>query len=608
VTQGTAGPSRTGTKERAQTRGRVLEGVPETVSELLVARARLQPTRRAYTFLDAQGREAQSLSYDELDAVARSVAATLRERGAAGQPVLLLCSPGLEFIGAYFGCLYAGAIAVPADAGRPNRPSARLRSILLDSGARHLLTDLSQRSAREANMDLEGVECISLDALGEPPPGAWREPDPEGGDLAMLQYTSGSTGVPKGVMVSHDNLVQNLEAIRQQLRATADDRTVSWLPHYHDLGLVGGILQPLYTGSLSILLSHQTFIQRPIIWLQAIERYRGTITPGPNFAFEHCVRRIPEERRRGLDLTSLRVAVSGSEMVNADTINRFSRAFRNCGFRPEAFSPCYGMAEATLLVAGGQAETLPVVHKLPNSSRRSVACGRAIPGHEIVIVDPASGRRCKEGEEGEIWFSGPSVAGGYWGRPDETTQVFRARLSDKPDIPFLRTGDLGCLIDGELHITGRIKDIIIIAGVNHHPEDIEHFAAESHPWVRPGSCVAFGVDKGGEESIALAFELQRHQWHQLRKQKQGPRLAASPDADVVTLETIRGAVRQALSRELGVGVQTLIPVPPFSLPRTSSGKIKHGQSRANFLAGRWPSLQSPLRGQQPRTPEPGLSF
>ncbi|HKH43059.1 MAG TPA: amino acid adenylation domain-containing protein, partial [Thermoanaerobaculia bacterium] len=529
----------------------------------LLHRRAVESPDRGYTYL-AQGEEAAArLSYAGLDRRARAIAAALTRAVPPGERTLLLYPPGLDFVAAFFGCLYAGVIAVPAYPPHSRRPDPRLSGIAADCRPRAVLTTaaLLARSEAIAAQVPELAPAVWLDTetldtepLGEEDRDAdWiARPD----DIAFLQYTSGSTGTPKGVMVSHANLLHNLESIRRAFGQTAESVVVGWLPLFHDMGLIGNVLQPCYVGSDCVLMPPAAFLQKPARWLQAIQRFRGTTSGGPNFAYDLCVRSIGPEAREGLDLSSWSVAFNGAEPVRRVTLDRFAEAFAPSGFRREAFVPSYGLAEASLLVtAGGAAGGV--------SEGPGVSCGTLPDDEEVRIVDPESGRACAGDETGEIWVSGPSVAAGYWNRPAETRETFGAVAEDGGG-PFLRTGDLGFVRDGELFITGRLKDLIILRGRNLYPQDLELTAEQSHPALRPGSGAAFSVEADGEERLVLVHEVERR----------------FPAGD---LAGVGEAVRRAVADEHGVPVADVVLLCAGTIPKTSSGKIRRRECRNLYL-------------------------
>jgi len=555
-----------------------------TLVEVLRRRALAGPDRRAYTFLlDGESREVH-LTYGELDRQARTIAARLQDLDAAGERVLLLYPPGLQYAAAFFGCLYAGAAAVPVYPPRPNRPDPRVRSILTDARPRVVLTTSAILPNAERLLGGEaGVHWLATDGLDLDEAAAWLQPVLDPGDLAFLQYTSGSTSAPKGVMVSHGNLVHNERLIQRAFRVTAESVVVGWLPLYHDMGLIGNLLQPLWAGCPCVLMSPVDFLQRPRRWLAALSRYGGTISGGPNFAYDLCARKLTDADREGLDLSRWAVAFNGAEPVRAETLERFAAAFASCGFRREALYPCYGLAEGTLLVTGGTVGEPPVVgrfraaelarHRVVEAGpgeemRPLVASGRTrtdTDGQELVIVDPESLRRCAEGEVGEIWLRGASVAGGYWGRPELTESAFRAATA-AGEGPFLRTGDLGFLHGGDLYVAGRLKDLIIIRGRNHYPQDIELTVELSHPVLRPGCGAAFAVEEGGEERLVVVQEVRR-------------------DARDADFAAVLEAMRRAVAEEHEVQLLAAVLIRTASLAKTSSGKVRRQACREAYLSG-----------------------
>ncbi|HEY2738959.1 MAG TPA: AMP-binding protein, partial [Thermoanaerobaculia bacterium] len=543
-----------------------------TLAGLLRERAGDHPDHGLYTFLADGEEEAGGLTYGELDRRARALAAWLQDAGCRGERVLLLFPPGLDFITAFFGCLYAGAAAVPAYPPRLHRTDERLAEIFRDARPRAVLTTsaLLGRLAKTQG-ELTGARQVAVDQIPDSLADAWREPDLGAGDIAFLQYTSGSTAAPKGVLVTHGNLLDNEEKIRRAIGQSTESVLVGWLPLYHDMGLIGNVLQPLWNGGRCILMSPQAFLQRPARWLEAISRYRATISGGPNFAYDLCVRRVGPEQRAALDLSSWQVAFNGAEPVRRATLDRFAAAFAACGFRREAFVPCYGLAEATLLVAAGAD---------PSSAEGPVSCG-APAGGEVVVVEPETGVALSSGVEGEIWVGGPSVAAGYWNRPAETAETFGAMLPNGSG-PYLRTGDLGFLHDGELFITGRRKDLIILRGRNHHPQDLELTAERAHPALLPGGAAAFAVDTGTEERLILALEIVRDRSVPVRARREG---GGQPLAEEVAAEEIAAEVRRALAAEHEVSVHEVVLLAPGTLPRTSSGKVRRGACRAAWQAG-----------------------
>ncbi|MBE9034041.1 non-ribosomal peptide synthetase [aff. Roholtiella sp. LEGE 12411] len=573
-----------------------LEGICEfsTVVELLRYRSSRQAKQLSYTFLGDGETQSDRLTYQELDRSSRAIASQLQSLDLSGERALLLYPPGLEYLAAFFGCLYAGVVAVPAYPPRNQRNTPRILAILEDAQAAVILTTaalLPQLQSLFANK-INNIQWLATDNLAPGIEKTWQEPFINTATLAFLQYTSGSTGTPKGVMLSHGNLLHNAVVTRQYMEHSSRSKFVTWLPVYHDMGLIGGVLQPLYGGFPCIMMPPATFLQRPYRWLQTISRYGGTTSGAPDFAYKLCVEKITPEQRSTLDLSSWNVAFNGAEPIRHETLEKFAATFAECGFRPEAFYPCYGMAEATLMVSGSVKNALVTTKTLQKTALESnhiidattndenstvlVGCGRVVPQQQIVIANPETFTRCEPDEVGEIWVSGPSIGHGYWNRPEETEQTFRAYLQDtgvqrsahensEASGPFLRTGDLGFLHNSELFITGRAKDLIIIRGRNLYPQDIELTAERSHKTLRATSVAAFAVEVEKEERLVVVQELE---------------FRAKPNIDEVT-----AAIRQAITEEHEIEVYAVILIKAGTIPKTSSGKIQRRATKAGFLAG-----------------------
>ncbi|HSS76217.1 MAG TPA: AMP-binding protein, partial [Thermoanaerobaculia bacterium] len=576
-----------------------------TPAGMLRARAEERPGQLAFTFLADGQAEGNRLTYAGLDAQAQAIAAALHEVAAPGERALLLYPPGLEFIAAFFGCLYAGVVAVPAYPPRPHdRSQKRLRGIARDSGPRVVLSPSAVVSGAADLLavvpELTAVRWIATDKLASGiSDKRLPELDPE--SIAFLQYTSGSTAEPKGVEVTHANLLHNERMIGAAFEQDESSVVVSWLPVYHDMGLIGTVLQPIHSGGRCVLMSPVAFLQRPLRWLEAISRHRGTTSGGPNFAYDLCVRKATPEALAGLDLASWRVAFNGAEPVRAETLERFAETFAPCGFRSESFYPCYGLAEATLFVAGGVPGRRPRVMRVEaaalerqdaviaaspeaSAARRLVSSGRPWMGQRVAVADPETGAECSSGQVGEIWISGPSVARGYWRNPEATARDFNGFLPGLgSDGPFLRTGDLGFVADGELYVTGRLKDLIILRGRNHYPQDLERTAEGSHPDLRPGNAAAFAVETGGEERLVIALEVERR-----RRDR---------------LEELAEAVRRSVAEEHEVTVWEVVLLRAGTLPKTSSGKVQRRLCRELYVTGELAMLgRSALPGSD-STPE-----
>lgn len=568
-------------------------------TELVRAHVTEGPEREALVLLSGDGTEmrAERVTYAEIDVEARRLAAWLQERGAAGHPVIVVQNSGRLFATSFLACLYAGAMAVPAPPpGNVKHTTERLVGIVKDTAPHSVLTDARGApgvSLLLAQIGYERVPCLATDALTAGAEDDWSPPDMEPDDIAFLQYTSGSTSDPKGVMVSHGNLIANQAQIAGALGTTRESRMGSWLPFHHDMGLIGHLLHPLAVGGASVLLPPTLFVRHPVRWLQAITEYGVTSGGGPNFAYDLCVRRITEEQMAGLDLSRWENACNGAEPVRAETVRAFSRKFAAVGLRPDAMWPCYGLAEATLLVTGGtrngtvrtmtvDAKALEhhrVVTSAPaeapvegDQQRELVSCGLVHGGLDLVIVDPTTRARLPEGQVGEIWVRGDSVARGYWNRPRDTCETFSSATACGQE-GFLRTGDLGTLLDGELFVTGRLKDIMIVAGRNLYPQDIERVAQQVSPLF--GFCTAFSVGSEREQAVLI----------------QEVRTGGSYDLDLAKLAA---RVHETISQEFEIAVAGVLLVRPGTVRRTTSGKVQRPAMRDLFLRGRIEPLHALL--------------
>jgi len=585
-----------------------------TLVDMLRWRAVHQPEQRAYTYLVDGETEGGHLTFGELDLQSRTIAATLQDRNAHGERILLLFPTGLEFIAAFFGCLYAGAIAVPLpppNHAQPHRTLPRLRSIANDARPLLALTVSSILSKIEGLLslapDLRKIGWIATDCHSAVADLGWQTPAVANDTLALLQYTSGSTATPKGVMISHRNLLENSAFIDSIFDLPTEITSVTWLPSFHDMGLTNGIIQPLYKGRNCYLMPAQSFLQRPVRWLEAISRSKATISGGPNFAYELCVRKITEEQREGLDLSNWRVAYNGAETVRAETMTRFAETFASCGFKKSSFYPSYGLAEATLMVSGESLkekmlQTVEVsaleqnrvveVSDQKHNVRTLVGCGGPMLNTKIIIVNPEALTTCPSDVVGEIWVSGPSITAGYWNKPEESERTCRAFLSDTGEGPFLRTGDLGFLRNAELFITGRLKDLIIIGGRNLYPQEIELTVQQSHPAVRPACCAAFSIDVADEERLIVAAEVEPHYLpnrHPTKGNGNGNGNGASrPNSYGRLTLDVNGMVRtirRAVAVEHDVRVHAVLLLRAGSIPKTSSGKLQRRACQASFLDG-----------------------
>lgn len=561
-----------------------IDSTLNTLVDVLEYRAIHQPQQTAYTFLADGITEDSSLTYGELHQKAQAIAAYLQSQRAFQERVLLLYPAGLEFTAAFFGCLYAGAVAVPAYPPRLNQSASRLQAIAANAEAKFALTTQAVLSYIQPQLkqfpDLQALHWLATDNLHGNYIKNWQKVKISSDTLAFLQYTSGSTSTPKGVMISHANLLHNLSLIYQSFQHSSQSRGVIWLPSYHDMGLIGGVLQPLFGGFPVFLMPPMIFLQKPFYWLQAISRYQATTSGGPNFAYDLCVHRITEAQRATLDLSCWEVAFTGAEPIRAETIKQFATLFAPCGFRPEAFYPCYGMAETTLIISGGHKTALPVVETVEENalkynqviptktsigSQNIVSCGQPLSGLQVVIANPQTLTQCSPDEVGEIWVSGASIAQGYWQNPQATQDYFQAYLADTQAGPFLRTGDLGFWHQGELFVTGRLKDLIIIRGRNYYPQDIELTVAQAHPALKLSCGAAFTINGENGERLVIVQEVERQYLRHLNV------------AEVV------GKIRQAVLQQHELQIYTVALIKTATLPKTSSGKVQRYACREQFL-------------------------
>ena len=563
--------------------------------DLLAKRAESQPDERAYVFLSDRGAEEAVLSFRQLHDAANALAARLGGVARPGERALLVFPPGLEFIIAFFGCLISGVIAVPMM--MPRRQGARDSSaaiiancepvVALTSAAFAVRGDLQARFARE------GLQWLSVD-LDIPAVEAARAgvalPQAQAQDIAFLQYTSGSTSEPKGVAVSHANLLANLEMIRVSLGNTRQSTYVNWVPLYHDMGLILNALQTLYVGSLCVLMAPNAFTQRPLNWLRAIHDYRAEVGCSPNFGYDHCVSRYRADQMQGIDLSCWKIALNGAEPVHTETIDRFIDTFARHGFQAGTVFPAYGMAEATLLISGGSRGAGHVTRSVssaglqshavtaPNDSADSqllVGCGRALINEQIAIVDPDRRTRLPPLMVGEIWVNGPNVARTYWKNPEATQVALNAEIADEDDgARWLRTGDLGFLdAAGELYVTGRIKDLLIVRGINHYPQDIERTVQAAHPAFRANCGAAFAApDERGEETLVIVQEIER------------------TERNRIDATEMKGLIRENVTEQHELFARHIVLIRPGTLPKTTSGKIQRSLARKLWLERRFEDL------------------
>lgn len=566
---------------------------------ILNQRANQTPNQLAYIFLKNRENQEQNITYQQLSQHSKNIAIKLQSLIPEGSRALLLYPQGLEFINAFLGCLYAGIIAVPAYPPKRNQKMSRLAAIIKDAEPQIILTTSSiLESIKEKLTDIvdsSAVQWLATDNLNNEEELSYIFPNISSDSLAFLQYTSGSTGTPKGVMISHGNIVHNSASIQKAFELTEKSVSVTWLPSFHDMGLIDGIIQPLYTGFLGVILPPESFLQRPILWLQAITKYRATHSGSPNLGYELCVEKIAAEEQKNLDLSSWVSAYSGAEPIRRRTLENFITKFQSSGFQSQYFYPCYGMAEATLMITGGNIEDEPVYLNVQSellenkivlkadverdNYQQMVGCGHTWLDTEIRIVDPKTCTQCADNQVGEIWVSGSSIAQGYWHQPEKTIETFQAKLVDMGEINFLRTGDLGFIQNGELFITGRMKDVIIIWGRNHYPQDIEYSVQQSHKALSLDCGAAFTVEVNHQEKLVIVQEVERTY---LRK---------------LAVDEIVSAIRETVALNHGLQVYAILLIKPASIPKTSSGKIQRHACRHAFLTktlvivGQWQQNQ-----------------
>lgn len=570
--------------------------LPRTLVQSLQQRAAQTPDQVALRFLAESAEHSVVLSYRDLDQRARTIAAALQANAGLGERAVLLFPSGPDYVAAFFGCLYAGVIAVPAYPPESTRRhhQERLLSIISDAEPRLLLTiaSLSEGLAQIEN----APPVLSVDTLEAQRADQWVEPDLKADDIAFLQYTSGSTALPKGVQVSHGNLVANEVLIRRGfgIDLNPDDVIVSWLPLYHDMGLIGGLLQPIFSGVPCVLMSPAYFLGRPLRWLEAISEYGGTISGGPDFAYRLCSERVSESALERLDLSRWRVAYSGSEPIRLDTLERFAEKFAACGFTPNNFFASYGLAEATLFVAGGtrgrgipalrvDEQALAANRAEPGQGPAIISCGTSQPDHAVLIADPHTLTELPDQCVGELWATGPSIAHGYWRNPQASAKTFVQHAGRT----WLRTGDLGFIRDGEVYITGRLKDLLIVRGHNLYPQDIEQTIEREVEVVRKGRVAAFAVNDQGLEGIGIAAEISRS------VQK------------ILPPEALIKAIRQAVAEACQQAPSVVVLLNPGALPKTSSGKVQRAACAIRHADGSLDSYAQ-FPGQQGQASEVAL--
>ena len=583
-----------------------------TIVDVLLDRSISQPDRTAYTFLADGEQESGSCTYRDLDLQARAIASELLTKVKPGDRALLVYpyTAGLEFIAAFMGCLYAGVVAVTDYPRQHIKSLSQYQDRIVDCQARIALTthEFAERvkgqliSHPTMALKLKALPWIESDRVDLSVADRWQPPKIDGDSLAFLQYTSGSTGQPKGVMITHNNVMHNSQVIYKSFGHHEQSRVLMWLPMFHDMGLIGGVMQPLFAGLPAVLMSPIALAQKPFLWLQALSKYKITTSGGPNFAYDLLCQKITDEQRASLDLSHWQVAFTGAEPVRAETLEKFSELYEPCGFDRNAFYPCYGMAEATLFITGIDPGKYPTVTHLDKKaltedkvvavtsehpdSKAVVSCGHTWLGDEIIIVNPETKILCEGDRVGEIWAAGAGIGKGYYQREEQTENTFQATLVNNPDKTYLRTGDLGFTRDGELYITGRIKDMMILWGRNHYPQHIEETVESCHPALRPNHGAAFSVDVGGEEQLVVVHEIKRTD---LRK---------------LNAEEVIGAIRLSVGEQNMANVFAVALLKTGSIPKTSSGKIQRRACQSMFLDG---SLNTVAQWQQSEIPETDIT-
>lgn len=566
------------------------ENLPSTIVELVCSQSIHRPNQRIFTFLHNGEREEGYLTYQQLDMRARAIAATLQQQNLTGRRALLLFAPGKDYIATFYACLYAGVVAIPAYPPRNARTITRINTIIADADAAVALTSNATLPKLQAllgqRIENANVKWICTDEIDDADSRLWVAPAIESNSLALLQYTSGSTGRPKGVMLSHANLLSNADYIIRTTGCTPATVAVSWLPPYHDMGLIGGVLTPVYGGYHNVSMTPAAFSQYPYRWLHAMSEYKGSFTGGPNFAYELCMRRITRKQRNQLDLSHWTVAVNGAEPVRASTLREFTAYFRASGLRRNVFFPCYGLAEGTLIVSAATQQTeltskhfklvaleqnqVVEVASSTKYCKELVSCGNSMPGQQVIIVNPMTKQLCAPHEVGEIWVAGPSIARGYWNNVELTRENFQMRISGDEQALYLRTGDLGFMHAGELFVTGRLNDIIALQGRNLYPQDIEAVVEQSHRSIRANACAAFRFEVDHAPRLVIMFELNyRVKDH---------------------LQQIFKAVRNAVINQCHVQPYSLVLLKTGGLPLTSSGKIRRWLCRVNFKENNYVSV------------------
>lgn len=556
----------------------------KTFVDVLCHRGSSQASDIAYTFLGRNEHDRETLTFAELDLIAKRKAAYLLNYAVPGDRVILAYPSGLAFITSFLGCQYAGLIAVPVYQPKAKNEWQRFSNIVMDCRAKLILSHSSYQEHMQAGVntrpELQCIEhCLSIDHALIGFEESWKMPVIKGSTIAFLQYTSGTTGQPKGVMISHDNLLHNEAIIHKSFKHDHHSILVGWLPLFHDMGLIGNTLQGLYVGFHTIFMSPLSFLYKPARWLQMISEYRATTSGGPNFAYDLCVQRIKDEQLDNVDLSCWQNAFNGSEVVRANTVHQFKQRFQRYGFSKDAFFPCYGMAETTLFVTGcGNGKPTYTISvdatalaqqqiKIDNkaTAKELVSSGGAL-NQKVRIVEPVNRHLCLPNQVGEIWVQGDSVSVGYWEKPIINRDIFNAHIMNSDEGPFLRTGDMGFMDgSGQLYVTGRLKEMIIIRGRNYFPQDIEVTAQDSCNVLRRNYGAAFAMDYDDQERLVLVQEV--HKTH----------------VNNLNFKKVLQQVRMALRAEQSLDLSDLVLIKQGTLPITSSGKIRRSYCKEKFV-------------------------
>ncbi len=557
--------------------------------EILQRRAQETPDRLSHMLLGAKEEENQSLTYSQLDRAVRETAAYLQSAGEPGQRALLVYPTSLEFIVSMYACLYAGIIPIPTNPPGMNRSAQRLEAIAKDARAALVLTTPEYQAAFLAEAaqfpDFAALTWVTREAIKSGGSHSLQIPVITPKSTAFIQYTSGSTNIPKGVVISYRNLSYNAHAIRQTRKYELSDESIAlnWAPLFHDMGLLVSVFQTVVDGTKSLMMSPIMFMQNPVSWLRGIQKYRVTASGAPNFAYELCIHKIPVEKCEGLDLSTWKLAYNSAEPVRAETQTAFAEKFAPYGFRPEAFAPCYGLAEATLVVSSyvNEPKTITLTIKrndfeegkiVPAETANGkdtltmVSSGTPLADLRVVLADPKTRHPRAADEVGEIWVAGGNIAEGYWNRPDDTKHTFGAHITETHEGPFLRTGDLGFLHDGHLYITGRLKDLLIVRGRNYYPQDVEMTVESIHPALRAGGGAAFSITENDVEQLVVVHEVQRR------------------ELEGVDWQDVIKDIRANIAREHGIRAHAVALIRRATISKTSSGKIMRSETRRQYLA------------------------